>query len=247
MSTDVAVTFGLFGTLVDVAWPDDPAGAVGRALAERGVDVPDDWADAYGETHVDAPPGAAVPLPAHVAAALASRGVDAPGNAARRAVVSAFDPEVRTRDGAPAAVAAAADRGPVGVVANCRVPELARRTLVRSEVDRDALEAVVTSAACGWRVPHPRAFEAAARRLGVRPADLVHLADAGDPPTTATSGTASSAPGGGTETPVAGGGTAPDATAGEADAGATVVDLDSTPLAEVPERLARLADGGDSC
>lgn len=171
----MAVTFGLFGTLVAVDWPDDPAAAVGRALEERGVAVPDDWATAYGERHVDAPPGAEVPLPAHVAAALASRGVDAPGNAARRAVVSAFDPAVRTRDGAVAAVAAAAERGPVGVVADCRVPQLARRTLVRSAVDRDHLDAVVTSAACGWRPSHPRAFEVAAERLGCSPAGLVHV------------------------------------------------------------------------
>ncbi|PSP96694.1 HAD family hydrolase, partial [Halobacteriales archaeon QS_5_70_17] len=162
----MATSFDLFGTLVDAARPEDPAGAVARELRERGVAVPDDWASAYREVHVDAPGGAEVPLPAHVARALAGRGVDAPGNAPRRAVVAAFDPDVRTRPGAPEAVAAAAERGPVAVCSNCSVPELAARTLIRSEVDRSLLDAVVTSVACGWRKPDARIFETTADRLG---------------------------------------------------------------------------------
>ncbi|MFB6192481.1 MAG: HAD family hydrolase, partial [Haloarculaceae archaeon] len=73
-----AVTFDLFGTLVAADRPADPADAVARALRERGVAVPADWDDAYREPHVDAPPGAAIPLPRHVERALAARGVDAP-------------------------------------------------------------------------------------------------------------------------------------------------------------------------
>ncbi|MFC6770931.1 HAD family hydrolase, partial [Halorubrum pallidum] len=45
----MAVTFDLFGTLVDVAYPSDPAEVVARELESRGVDVPDDWHVAYGE------------------------------------------------------------------------------------------------------------------------------------------------------------------------------------------------------
>ncbi len=157
--------------------PADPAAAVAAALDARGVAVPDDWGDAYREVHVDAPEGAEVPLPAHVSAALASRGVDAPGNAARRAVVSAFDPAVRTRPGAAAAVAAAGERGPVGVLSNCSVPELVARTLIRSELVRDAFDAVTTSVACGWRKPHRRAFETAAAALGASVEDLIHVGD----------------------------------------------------------------------
>jgi FMN phosphatase YigB (HAD superfamily) len=172
----VAVTFDLFGTLVDADRPDDPAAAVARELRERGVAVPDDWADAYREPHVDAPEGAAVPLPAHVAAALADRGVDAPANAARRAVVAAFDPEVARRPGADEAVSAAAERGPVGVCSNCAVPELVGRTLVRADL-RGRFDAVVASVDCGWRKPDARIFETIADRLGVAPTDLVHVGD----------------------------------------------------------------------
>ncbi|MFC4449043.1 HAD family hydrolase [Halorussus aquaticus] len=177
----MAVSFDLFGTLVEAERPADPAEAVGAALRERGVAVPDDWADAYREVHVDAPEGAEVPLMAHVSAALASRGAEAPGNAARRAVVSAFDPAVETREGAVEAVEAASERGPVAVLSNCAVPQLARTALIRSDLDREAFDAVVTSVACGWRKPDPRAFETCADRLGVPVADLVHVGD--DPET----------------------------------------------------------------
>ncbi|QZY00411.1 HAD family hydrolase [Halobaculum rubrum] len=170
-----AVSFALFDTLVDADLPDDPAAAVGDELRGRGVDVPDDWADAYRETRIDPPAGAEVPLPAHVSRALASRGVDAPGNAARRAVVAAFDPSVRTRDGAVDAVARAREDGPVGLLANCAVPELVGRVLVRSELSRDDFDAVVTSVACGWRKPDPRAFERVADSLGVDSAGLTHV------------------------------------------------------------------------
>lgn len=177
----MAVSFDLFGTLVAVDRPDDPAGAVARELAARDVRVPDDWADAYAEPHVDAPDGAEVPLPAHVARALASRGVDAPGNAPRRAVVAAFDPTVETRPGAVEAVHAAGEHGPVALCSNCSVPELVGRTLVRSALSREDFDAIVTSVACGWRKPHARIFEVTADRLGVSPNDLVHVGD--DPAT----------------------------------------------------------------
>jgi FMN phosphatase YigB (HAD superfamily) len=173
----VAVTFDLFGTLVDADRPDRPGEAVGAALSARGIAVPDDWASAFREAHIDAPQGAEVPLPAHVAAALRSRGVDAPGNAARRAVVAAFDPDIRTRPGAADAVAAAADRGAVGLLSNCSVPELVARTLIRSDLDREAFDATVTSVGCGWRKPHPKAFQAITEGLGVDPDAITHIGD----------------------------------------------------------------------
>ena len=173
----MAVSFDLFGTLVETDSTGDPAAAVAAELDARDVEVPDDWREAYRESHVDAPEGAEVPLPAHVSRALASRGVDAPGNAARRAVVSAFDPEVETREGAVEAVDAARDRGPVAVLSNCSVPELARRALIRSTLDPDDFDALVTSIACGWRKPHARAFETCADELGVPVTELCHVGD----------------------------------------------------------------------
>lgn len=176
----MAVTFDLFGTLVDVEYPTDPAEVVARELESRDVAVPDDWHVAYGERHVDAPTGAEVPLPAHAAAALRSRGVDAPDNVVRHAVVAAFDPEVTRREGALEAVRTAADRGPVGICSNCAVPELVPRTLIRAGL-RGEFDAVTTSVGCGWRKPHAKAFEAVAEALGAAPSALVHVGD--DPAT----------------------------------------------------------------
>jgi HAD superfamily hydrolase (TIGR01509 family) len=170
------VSFDLFGTLVTASTPEEPAAAVARELRDRGVAVPEDWTAAYRTPHIDAPEAAEIPLPAHVAAALRSRSVDASDTVVRRAVVAAFDPEVRRRPGADAALDAARNRGLVGCCSNCSVPELVSRTLVRADL-RDAFDAVVTSAACGFRKPHPRPFETVAAELGVDAADLTHVGD----------------------------------------------------------------------
>jgi FMN phosphatase YigB (HAD superfamily) len=173
----VAVTFDLFGTLIEAPKPADPGRAIAAELEDRGVRVPEDWGEAYRTRHVDAPEGAEVPLPAHVAGALRSRGVEAPPNAVRRSVVAAFDPEVRTREGATEAVDAARERGPVGILSNCSVPELVGRALIRSSFSREGFDAIVTSVGCGWRKPHPSAFEAVAAELDRPVSELVHVGD----------------------------------------------------------------------
>ena len=207
----MGVSFDLFGTLVTADRPADPAAAVATELENRDVTVPDDWADAYAEAHVDAPDGAEVPLPAHVSRALASRGVDYEHNAARRAVVAAFDPTVETRSGAREALAAARDHGPVAICSNCSVPELVGRTLVRSDFARDDFDAIVTSVGCGWRKPAAQIFELTAEELDIAPDDLIHVGDD------------------------------PRADGGIEAVGGTALLLEETPLADVPARLATLA------
>lgn len=203
----MGVSFDLFGTLVGVDRPASPASAVAAALRERGVSVPDDFAAAYREGHLDAPPGAETPLPDHVTAALRDRGVTPDPDAVARAVRDAFDVPVRARPGAAEAVAAAAGRGPVACCSNCAVPGLASRALARADLPRDDLDALVTSVDCGWRKPDGRIFATVADRLGVPLDDLVHVGD--DPRTDG----------------------------GVVEHGGRFVDVSDVPLAALPARL----------
>ena len=68
----MAVSFALFGTLVDADLPSDPAAVVAAELRERGVPVPGDFESACREAHIDAPDGAEVPSPARVPSVLGS-------------------------------------------------------------------------------------------------------------------------------------------------------------------------------
>jgi FMN phosphatase YigB (HAD superfamily) len=179
----VAVSFDLFGTLVTVDRSTEPATAVGSALADRGVTVPDGFERAYRTPHHDDAPTAERPLAEHVRAALASCGVDAPAGTVADAVLAAFTDAtaVRTRDGAQEALAVAAARGPVGVCSNCRVRGLVAWALRESALAPSVFETVVASVDCGWRKPDRRVFAAVADGLGVGVADLVHVGD--DPAT----------------------------------------------------------------
>lgn len=177
----MAVTFDLFGTLVRVDGPAEPATAVATALDERGVTVPADWATAYREHHVQVEDGAELALSTHVTAALESRGVSARQKAVDAAVREAFEPTVQTVPGARSAVEAAADRGPVGVCSNCAVAGLPAEALDRSAIVDDVFDAVVTSVEVGWRKPDRRIFEAAADELDCDVAELLHVGD--DPAT----------------------------------------------------------------
>lgn len=179
------ISFDLFGTLVAVKKPANPAEAVATELATEGLRVPDDWHAAYAEPHVDVPKGREYSLAEHVSAALASRADSLRPEDVRenveRAVLAAFETEVRTRPGALKAVETVPDRVPVGVLSNCSVPGLVERTLAASALDVAAFDAVVTSVDCGWRKPHPRAFAAVADELGIPVDGLFHVGD--DPET----------------------------------------------------------------
>ncbi len=176
----MAISFDLFGTLVETATSGDPAAAVAAELRARDVAVPADFDGAYREIHVDAPRGAEVSLSTHVSAALSSRGVAAPDDAVQRAVLAAFEPDVTRRSGARAAIEAAAETGPIGLCSNCSVHGLVEETLARTDLC-GAFDTVVTSVDCGWRKPDPRAFETVADGLGVGVESLVHVGD--DPET----------------------------------------------------------------
>jgi FMN phosphatase YigB (HAD superfamily) len=203
------ISFDLFGTLVTVDRPDDPAEAVAHALEERHVPIPDDWSETFGERHIDAPDGAEIPLTDHVVAALASRAnaLDrASGrDAVEHAVRAAFDTDVRTRDGAATAVETLGERLPVGVLSNCSVPGLAEQAIGRSDIDSATLDVITTSVDCGWRKPDPRAFRAVADGLGINVRGLLHVGD----------------------DPVADG--------GAVESGATALLTDETPISDVPE------------
>ncbi|MFC6862069.1 HAD family hydrolase [Halomicroarcula sp. GCM10025817] len=176
----MAVSFDLFGTLVDADRPAAPWHAVADTLAEHDVRVPEDWEAAYRTSHREYDRGREAPLDEHVRLALASRGVDVTEATARGAVLAAFDAPVAVREGARPPLRAAADRGPVGICSNCSVPDLVERTLDRAGL-ADAVpggfDTVVTSVDCGWRKPHPEIFETTAAALDVPLAALVHVGD----------------------------------------------------------------------
>lgn len=163
------VSFDLFGTLVTVDKPSDPAESLAHELEEQGVAVPDDWTGAFDERHIDNPDGAEISLTDHVVAALASRTNTLNRASVRddveRAVWSVFDPGVRTRGGAATTVETLGERLPVGVLSNCSVRELAERAIERTSIDRTAFDVVTTSVDCGWRTPDLRAFRAVAEGL----------------------------------------------------------------------------------
>lgn len=179
------VSVDLFGTLVSVERPDDPAEVIARALDSRGLTVPEDWPTAYREAHLEVKEGSELSLPDHVMAALASRDesvVQAEIQPTVEAAVSAaFAVEANPRPGARGVVEKLTNRRPVAVLSNCAVPGLAAHALDSAGIDTNAFEAVVTSVDCGWRKPDRRAFEAVADELGISVEEVLHIGD--DPDT----------------------------------------------------------------
>lgn len=180
-----AVSFDLFGTLVEVRPPANPAEAVATALRERDVAVPDDWQTRYESSHLETAPGVERSLYDHVEAALVDgtdRGEQHVSRHAIEAAVDAtFDPDVETVSGAEAVVRTVGKRVPVAVLSNSSVPGLVERAIDRSALALDDFDAVVASVDCGWRKPDSRAFETVADALGVDVDELLHVGD--DPET----------------------------------------------------------------
>lgn len=173
----MAVSFDLFGTLVEADRPDEPAAAIARELREQGVEPPADWQSIYWTRHIDAPEGAELTLSEHVVAALSSQGIEAPADRVEQAVLEAFTPVVETRPTAVKAVEVAARTGPVAVCSNCSIPGLVERAIANSAVDAECFDAIVSSADSGWRKPHPEAFERLATQLGVPIETVTHIGD----------------------------------------------------------------------
>jgi len=205
----VAVSFDLFGTLVEADRPDEPAAAIARELREQGVEPPADWQSVYWTRHIDAPEGVELTLSEHVVAALSSQGIEAPADRVEQAVLEAFTPVVETRPTAVEAVEAAAHAGPVAVCSNCSIPGLVERAIATSAVEAECFDAIISSADCGWRKPHPEAFEHLATQLDVPIETVTHIGD----------------------TPEADGGI-------EAIGGTAVILDDDTPLVRTVEQLA---------
>ncbi|MDS0220615.1 HAD family hydrolase [Haloarcula sp. S1AR25-5A] len=176
----MALSFDLFGTLVATDRPEEPWDAVAAALSARSVHVPEGWEDAYRSAHREYDRGQEAPLDEHVRLALASRGIEITEETAAEAVLDAFDSPVTVHEGAIDVLAAAAQRGPVGMCSNCSVPGLVERTLDRADIESESgqtFDVVITSVGCGWRKPHQRIFAATADALGVGISDLVHVGD----------------------------------------------------------------------
>ncbi|WP_435157004.1 HAD family hydrolase [Haladaptatus sp. DFWS20] len=203
----MAVSFDLFGTLVEVTPPDDPAGAVANALEGRGVIVPSNWDEVYTTSHIETPTGRELSLVDHVTAGLNRRGDGPSKRVIRAALLDAFTTAVRTRAGAQTTVEDVAEHEPVGILSNCSVPGLVPEILARSAFEPDTFDAVVSSVECGWRKPDERAFREITNRLDAPLSELIHVGDT------------------------------PETDGGATDAGATAILLASVPLSDVPSKL----------
>ncbi|QZA87467.1 HAD family hydrolase [Salinarchaeum sp. IM2453] len=203
----MAISFDLFGTLIEADRPTEPSTAVKDGLKSSGVSVPSDWKDAYWEHHLSKPEGAEISLKEHVQAALESRGVQAEESQVDQALQEAFDPKVYTRPNARDIVRWANRQGPVAVCSNCTIPGLVDRSIRRSDISIDVFDVVISSSEFGWRKPHPKIFHKVADELSVEPSELIHVGDT------------------------------PDADGGIEDVGGTAILLTEYNIKEVPEVL----------
>lgn len=204
-----AISFDLFGTLVSVSRPEDPATRIATCLRQQDVPVPDDWTARYATSHYDVDPGVERPLADHVLAALGESGSTSatPRPAVERAVRRAFDVPVEPRPDVEATLAGMAAEHRLAVLSNCSVTGLVERSLETAGLGTDRFDAVIASVDCGWRKPHEGAFRALEDELGIPLERIVHVGD-----TAATDG-------------------------GATAVGARYVSIQEVPLGELPEAV----------
>ena len=177
-----AVSFDLFGTLLTVEQPRDPTAAVAEALEARGIDIPDEWEDAYRTPYIETDhPLQEMPLGDHVLALLRAHADSAdtePDPAVvDEAVRDAFDTPIQTRDGAAETIRALSEHVPVAVLSNSSVRGLVERSLSKADLPVDSFAIVRASVDLGWRKPHEQTFKHIADELGVPIESLVHVGD----------------------------------------------------------------------
>lgn len=178
MPRERAVTFDLFGTLVDRPERALSADVVAAALETEGVDVPAGFEAAYGAPTGETDPNREVPLTTHVARTLAASGAATVAPTRIEAALHTLcQPPPAPRSAADAAIRRAASIGPVGVVSDCSIPGLVEQTLQASELPVGDIDVIVTSVDVGWRKPHPVPFATAAEALGVHPTAMIHVGD----------------------------------------------------------------------
>jgi len=180
-SPPAAVSFDLFGTLVEVERTTHPAELIATELAERDIPVPADWFDVYHEPRGDMSAETEQSLVEHVEGLLSREGVKpaepVPQSELEAAVLAAFDTPVETPPAAQAAVETLSGEMPVGILSNCSVPGLVEQVLERSAFEPETFDAIVVSVDCGWRKPAESAFAEIADRLGVEIDALLHVGD----------------------------------------------------------------------
>jgi len=180
-SPPAAVSFDLFGTLVEVERTTHPAELIATELAERDIPVPADWFDVYHEPRGDMSADTDQSLVDHVDALLSRKGVNpaepVPRAKLKETVLAAFDTPVETPPAAQAAVETISGELPLGILSNCSVPGLVEQVLERSAFEPETFDAIVVSVDCGWRKPAEPAFAEIADRLGVEVDALLHVGD----------------------------------------------------------------------
>ena len=175
-----AISFDLFGTLIEVHDQPDVTTALECELTKRGVNVPSGWERKFMTPQLALTSDEELSLVRHSLAVLAACGLSIDDRIEARvndAILKVFDRKVTPRPGAIEAIHSARGYGPVGILSNCSVPGIVEQMLDRAGMNQDWFDAICSSVDIGWRKPHPRAFETMAEELDIRPERLLHIGD----------------------------------------------------------------------